>query len=93
MCLYILIGPGGYISYVYFGFYQFWPNPWVSNIHIPLSVLVCGSAFYCYFKACSTDPGTITKQNWKEYYDKFDKYFDGIMFRKDTMCRTCNIKK
>ena len=90
--LYVVIGPGGYLAYMKFGFYDHMPNAYVSQAHLYPSFLLAAFCFYCYYQAVNVDPGVITKANVHLYLQKYDQ-FDGCMFEKNNECPTCKIKK
>ena len=92
MILYICVGPGGYAAYLKYGYYDHMPNSFVSHLHLYPTLVIAGFGFYCYYMAVNTDPGVITKQNVKQYLEKYNQ-FDEVMFQKDNNCSTCNLKK
>jgi hypothetical protein len=54
---------------------------------------LAGACFYWYYRAVNTNPGVITRENVKQYMEKFDYCFDDSMFVKDSVCSTCKTKK
>lgn len=91
MIFYLVIGPGSYCLYIhqimikYYGFY----NP----IHLITGNAVGAWAFYMYYKAVVTDPGTITMDNHKDYVEKYKDYVDGFIFERKKLCTTCKTLK
>ena len=92
MIIYFIIGPGGYLLYLKYGYWNHMPNEYVSSIHLYPSLVVAGFGFYCYYKAVVVDPGTITLNNIDEYLQKYNNY-DGLMYKPDQECRTCHFMK
>jgi hypothetical protein len=90
--LYIIIGPGGYLAYLKYGYFDHMPNSYVSSWHLYTSLVWAGFCFYNYYMAVNTDPGVITKENARKYLERYNM-FDDVMFTKDNVCPTCNIKK
>ena len=91
MIFYLAIGPGSYCLYVhqimikYYGYY----NP----IHLITGNILVSWAFYMYYKAVVTDPGTVTLENHKKYVDKYKDYVDGFIFERKKICTTCKTIK
>ncbi|EGR30266.1 hypothetical protein IMG5_136470 [Ichthyophthirius multifiliis] len=90
---YIIIAIGGFILYWVVGLNRHFPNSQVSNLHKYIGTILALVCFYIYYLACKTSPGQITKQNDKEYINKYYSYYDDIMFKKQNKCSTCEIIK
>lgn len=87
------MGPGGYLAYLKYGYYDHMPNAYVSSLHLYPSLLVAGFGFYTYYMAVNSDPGVITKENAKAYAQKYAYAADDLMFAKDSICKTCKTVK
>ncbi len=51
------------------------------------------AAFWSYYKACFVLPGKITKENVAEQIEKHKGYYDGLIYSKDNLCKTCCLVK
>jgi len=49
--------------------------------------------FYNYIRAWLANPGRITQINEKEYIEQYSQFYDGIAFKRDNKCKTCDIVK
>lgn len=89
--MYCLIFYGGFYLYYVYGFGEHFPNSLVNYYHY-YTGLACGAlCAFVYIKACTTSPGAVTKENNKEYLEKYK--FDGIMFANNNKCSTCRFNK
>ena len=91
MIFYILVGPGGYLLFCYSVFYLHFEKISLPNLLISNTLVFY--AFYNYYKACTTDPGTITEENFEEYTEKYSEYFKTKIYKKNNPCRTCKFQK
>ena len=91
--MYIMIGPGGFMGYVYYGIMEHLPNRYVGFGPIYATSFLAFMCFYIYYKACSTNPGIITQKNVKHYLKKYDKFYDGNIFMRNNKCKTCELDK
>jgi hypothetical protein len=89
----MIVGPGGYIAYLKFGYFDHMPSNYVSSLHLYPSLLVAAFGFYTYYQAVNTDAGVITRENAKQYIEKYAYANDDYMFPKDSVCTTCKTKK
>lgn len=75
--VYLVCALGGFAVYVMYGFPQV-PGPYIAGWHkVPGTILML-MCYYSYYKACSVDPGRVTKANFKEASTRFK--FDNLMF-------------
>jgi palmitoyltransferase ZDHHC4 len=88
---YLFIAVGGYSWFVYFVMIPHFPNKRVPFYHLFIGSAVCFFGYFCYYKACTTSPGIITKQNAKELAKKYP--YDGVMFKSEQICSTCKTLK
>ena len=91
-CMYLLVAGGGFIVYVQVGMMQYCPGPFIAEYHKVTGSIVMFICYYSFYKACTTNPGIISTQ---EYAMKVKKVypFDEVMYKKDNNCSTCNILK
>eukprot|EP01041_Mallomonas_annulata_P011599 gene11599-24284_t len=86
---YLVLINGAYVTWLIVG-QPLLPKLYVSNVHSYIALIgmfICLSSFYI---ACTMKPGQITQRtiqcfNYREY--------DDILYRKDTICRTCETLK
>jgi hypothetical protein len=88
-----MVGPGGYLAYLKYGYFDHMPNSYVSSFHLYPSLLVAAFGFFTYSRAVNTDPGVITKQNVEAYRKKYAYAADDLMFASDQICKTCKTIK
>ena len=55
--------------------------------------ILAGLGFINYVYAWLKNPGIITKENEKEFIQKTAKFYDGIAFKNNNKCETCNLTK
>ena len=91
MIFYICIGPGGYLLFCYSVFYLHYER--ISFFNIFFGNLISFYAFYNYYKACTTDPGTITTKNVDIYKKKYSEFFKTGIYLEKNPCRTCKFDK
>jgi hypothetical protein len=53
------------------------PNKYVSMVEVSIATSLALICFWVYYKACATSPGKITKDNYKDYVEKYKEYYDG----------------
>eukprot|EP01016_Furgasonia_blochmanni_P038980 TRINITY_DN4783_c0_g1_i5.p1 TRINITY_DN4783_c0_g1~~TRINITY_DN4783_c0_g1_i5.p1 ORF type:complete len:220 (+),score=38.50 TRINITY_DN4783_c0_g1_i5:23-682(+) len=56
----------------FFGFYQQFPTKSVGIIHVFIGSAGYLACLFIFYKACSTDPGIVTKKNVQEYLKVYD---------------------
>jgi len=92
MYLYIILSGGGYLLFVLFGYPEL-PNPVLSfpyHQHFGFGLFFITLFFFT--KACSDNPGIITKENVKAHVKNFKA--DGEIFPySQNACRTCKFQK
>ena len=91
MILYMVLSVGGYIAFVLWG-YPHLPNDTLTfpyHREVGFSIF-CGSVFF-FLNAASTNPGIITKANHSTMINLYP--FDGHVFKKGVICRTCKAEK
>ena len=87
---FLLIGPGWFTAY-YHGKTKYIPCEMLSENHLTY-IPICGAIGWIVFlNALFSNPGKITKENVKEICEKYE--YDGLMFVKDKICKTCKIPK
>lgn len=87
---YLMVVVGGYIVFVASG-YPHIPSKLISSWHRYTGLGVFLSCITCWWKACSSDPGTVTRLNVDELCKIFE--FDDQLFSSAQICRTCNTLK
>ena len=68
---YVVIAGGSFTHYVYYGLTKYFDGKIMPKWHIYTGVLTGITAWYCYYKACTTPPGIINKNNVKHYIKKY----------------------
>jgi hypothetical protein len=58
-------------------------NDKISMIHLCLFHIFAILAFWSYYNACKSDPGSITAENVKNQIEKYEEYYDGLIFKKN----------
>ena len=66
---------------MYFGIAKHMPNQYVPLPAVTLATILALVCFWVYYKACATSPGHIKKADYKEYVEKYKKYYDGEMYK------------
>lgn len=91
MILYLILAVGGYIAFIISG-YPYLPNDTLRfSFHREAGFAIfCASVFF-FLNAASTNPGIITKANHSTMVKLFP--FDGHVFKKGVICRTCKAEK
>lgn len=79
--------------YSYIGIYRYMPNKYVSNYNVILAYAMAVVCYWIYYKTCSVSPGKIDSKNVSQYVQKYDDYYDGVLYKKDNKCKTCQIVK
>ena len=69
------------------------PNKRVSDYDVILANILACFCFWVYYKACAVGPGEVTKQNMQQMAEKYEKYYDGILYKKKNECKTCKLVK
>lgn len=59
------------------------PNNRVGDWEVILANIMALICFWVYYKACATGPGEVTKDNVKDLVSKYEKYYDGIIYKKN----------
>jgi palmitoyltransferase ZDHHC4 len=68
-------------------------NDYTSISH-PISFVVLGFlALWSYYKACKAKPGKITIESVDMLIEKYRPYYDGLIYKKNNKCKTCNFIK
>lgn len=86
---YLMVLVGGYMVFVSCG-YPHVPNRLAGGWHKYTGFLVFVTCVSVWWKACSTDPGTVTEENVEALVEMFP--FDDHLFS-DGACRTCRTRK
>ena len=87
MGLYFLIGPGGYLLYVYEVLIPFHSD--ISWAHLVFGNLLAGFAFWTYWKTFSTPNKQITDENVQEKCKEYAAFEDGEFYVKHAFCEGC----
>ena len=71
------------------------PNPYLDEYHKYVSIPIMLTCYWSYYKACSTDPGRLTKDTEKSKLEhSLKRYaYDEMMFSAESWCSTCDIPK
>ena len=90
--LYIFLSTGGYVIFVLYGYPEL-PNPVLPfPYHQHAGFALFFTTFYFFSKACSEDPGIVSKENHSTHMKLFKP--DGILFpTKPLVCGTCKFDK
>jgi len=86
---YLLVVVGGTLTFMAFG-YPHVPNRFLGGVHKYLGFVIFTICVAVWWKACSTDPGIITKNNVEdlcEIYEWDDQIFSSAK------CNTCDLLK
>lgn len=75
------------------GFWLLLPNKFLGFYHFYIILGHLAIAIWTFYKACSVEPGIITRANEKKYVEKYNQYYDGVMFIPKHKCETCKLKK
>ena len=57
------------------------PNKRVSDYDVILANIMACFCFWIYYKACAVGPGEVTKQNVQQMVERYEKYYDGILYK------------
>eukprot|EP00441_Pelagodinium_beii_P033160 CAMPEP_0197641026 /NCGR_PEP_ID=MMETSP1338-20131121/15108_1 /TAXON_ID=43686 ORGANISM="Pelagodinium beii, Strain RCC1491" /NCGR_SAMPLE_ID=MMETSP1338 /ASSEMBLY_ACC=CAM_ASM_000754 /LENGTH=375 /DNA_ID=CAMNT_0043213925 /DNA_START=70 /DNA_END=1194 /DNA_ORIENTATION=+ len=87
---YLLVVVGGYATFVAYGYPHLTDNKLLSNVHKYAGFLIFTICLWVWWKACSTDPGTVTPANVEDLCEIFE--WDDQIFSK-TYCSTCDLVK
>lgn len=88
-CVYLAIINSAFLGWLVYGA-PLLPTLFAGTIHIYggyIGVIICQYTFYM---ACSTGPGTITKDNVNCYAHQ---PYDGLLFTSGLYCTTCKVEK
>lgn len=89
--MYFIIGP---VCYLIYSIYIFGFKVEVIGYPIVLTGhLIAWIAFYFYYRAWKSSPGVITQRKVESYVSKYAHLYDGICFKPDAICKTCNLTK
>ncbi len=88
---YCFIAGGGFAIYVIFGMGVYFDDVLFGKIHMYTGSAVAFLAFWSYYKACVTNPGSLSKGNINAYMDLYPP--DGVMYAKKKRCKTCKLSK
>merc|ERR1712232_94883 len=86
---YLCVLVGGYACFVYYA-YPHLPNRYVSSIHKYTGFGVFCACVGSWWRACSTDPGTVTPSNVEDLIEEFP--WDEQIFAAGK-CTTCTTEK
>mmetsp|Transcript_155717 Transcript_155717/g.269904 ORF Transcript_155717/g.269904 Transcript_155717/m.269904 type:complete len:364 (-) Transcript_155717:55-1146(-) len=86
---YLLVVVGGFVAFVANGFPNI-PSRLISSFHRYTGFAVFGICITNWWRACSSDPGTVTPANVQQLCEIFE--WDEQLFSEQT-CRTCNTAK
>lgn len=87
---YLLVVVGGFITFVANGFPHIPESKLISNWHRYTGLATFLACVFSWWRACSTDPGTVTALNVDRLCEVFK--WDDLVFSSQ-MCRTCNVQK
>lgn len=88
---YMILTWGGFTVFVLYGMMKHIPSPYVSTYHVFTCSFVSFLTFCSFFYLNIIDPGYISRRNYQTAFKKYP--FDGFIFKKDLMCRTCKFIK
>jgi palmitoyltransferase ZDHHC4 len=80
----------GFYVYVTRGFSKL-PGLYASDIHIKTGTVLMFTCYYSYYKACTVNPGYLTRSNAKQAVKQFS--YDKILFEPKQECTTCKFVK
>mmetsp|Transcript_23248 Transcript_23248/g.66076 ORF Transcript_23248/g.66076 Transcript_23248/m.66076 type:complete len:382 (-) Transcript_23248:118-1263(-) len=86
---YLCVVVGGFLTFVAHGF-PYIPNRLVGAFHKYLGFGVFSSCVYVWWRACTTDPGTVTPLNVDELCEIYE--WDDQIFS-NSQCKTCDLAK
>lgn len=69
------------------------PNSQVSETEVIIANILAMICFWTYYKACATEPGEVTTHNVNQLVKKYDKYYDGLLYKRNNKCKTCTTIK
>lgn len=69
------------------------PNSTIGMVHVVIANLLAGSCFYIYYKACSTGPGKLSKENVDHHIKKNKHREDNIVYHADKKCDMCKLAR
>ena len=92
--LYVICAGGGFVLYVLYGFTRI-PCERLGEHHIYIGWTQMMICYATYFLAYCTDAGYLTEKTDKKVVERaVSRYaYDGHLFEKDSICRTCKIVK
>ncbi len=89
--MYLIITIGGFCLYIYYGFWEHFPNQRLSYFHYYNAYVCVAICLWLFYKTSKQDPGIINKGNVKYYQQKYK--YDALMFPKEAYCKTCDQPK
>ena len=91
LIVYCIISPGCYLLYLEYiqnKFYNIIPYEFIITVN-----LFCLIGFLFYFKCVISNPGKVTEHNHEKFINKYNNFYDGIIFIKNNKCKTCDFIK
>lgn len=82
-----------FIGYTYLGIFKHMPNQYISDYHVIIAYVMAGFCFWVYYKACSVSPGEVTSETSAGFIQKHNDYYDGILYKTNNKCKTCDVFK
>eukprot|EP00435_Cladocopium_sp_Y103_P004092 s934_g1.t1 len=86
---YLLVVVGGYATFVAYS-HPHLPNRFIGNVHKYIGFIIFSLCLAVWWRACTTDPGTITDQNVDKICDVWK--WDEQIFHM-AQCRSCDLIK
>lgn len=86
---YLLVVVGGYATFVAYS-HPHLPNRFIGNIHKYIGFIIFSLCLAVWWRACTTDPGTITDRNVEKICDQWQ--WDEQIFHM-AHCRSCDLVK
>jgi palmitoyltransferase len=86
---YLLVVIGGYLVFAIYG-YAYLPNRFLDGWHKYTGFILFNNCLWVWWKACRSDPGSITTENVDELCEIFE--WDETIFSASE-CPTCNLMK
>mmetsp|Transcript_38103 Transcript_38103/g.100646 ORF Transcript_38103/g.100646 Transcript_38103/m.100646 type:complete len:379 (+) Transcript_38103:112-1248(+) len=86
---YLMVVVGGVLSFMAFGFPHI-PNRFLGGMHKYIGFAIFTTCVSVWWKACTTDPGIVTKQNVEDLCDIYE--WDDQIFC-SAKCKTCDVLK
>ena len=91
LIIYCIISPGCYILYLEHIQNKF--DNFINSIFLIFVNGICIIGFYFYYKCVTSDPGKVTKLNSESLVERYESFYDGIIFIEKNHCGSCDVVK